>query len=1274
MSDDVTMMQGEGWHEERYHASARIGRYVLVEPIGEGGMGVVWLGIDEVGRRVVLKLMPVDLTTPREQVERFMREGRILTTLKHAGICRIHEINQSRDTLYIAMEHVPGVSLDKVIRYVNAPTVAGAAGRAVDVTTLIETIRQTECTPAAPSSTRERRGTTRRLPLQQALAIIHQVCQAVRFAHEHGVLHRDIKPANIMIRPDGRPVLLDFGIARYSNDVEATLTRTGRVFGTIAYMAPEQALSAHDVDERADVYGIGAVMYQLVTGKRHFVSCGDLVRDVRRLKDYEPIRPRLHCRDIDPDLEAIMLKALEADRRRRYHTIGALAEDIRRYRTDRPVTAKRATPLYLLTKQIRKHRRPMLYGLILLTIAAVLGAYHGIIYYRRWGKWEQVAGWDFTRLAKPPGQFRFVDTDLTAAPPWRCDSTGLVMDKAGETCWLSGTRVPGDVRVVVSLSFDRPPDGFELIVNGADDSLPTYSFVPRGYSCQFGGYFGSLAFVSVNESPSVAALTDFAYRQAEAGRPVELMFQRRGENIRLFIDGEEAIATRDLVPFEGEAFSRIGFRCYTTEVHIHSLKVYRYALPRSVSPLVAGGALLAAGRAPAAIETYLHIADNHRDRELGALALLRAFAAAGELDSTTRCVLRDSLVHLFATRHPSSRHLQTLREEELVDLWERTEYESVLRRLPAHCRQYPQTDIAQRIVPGAPPNVKQRLVPYLGKLGRILTLRLDNLGLSDLTPLIGCDLLKLTCNDNDIRDLTPLQSMKRLMWFHGNRNAFDDLSPLAGLPLFSLEVSDNEIDNLTPLTGAPLRLISAAHNRIETLEPLAGMNLTVLDIRNNRIEDLSPLSGMSLTSLRATANRFTDLGPLAGMPLTQLECGDAGIRDLTPLHGMPLKYLSIDYNMIRDVSALRDMPLRYLNLAANPLRDLSPLHTLPLQYLNLTSLPIESLEALRGLSLQTLWCMHTAITDLEPVADMRLIHLSCSDCRITHLPRFSAATLTSLRISDNRIGSLAPLAGLAMTHLFCDRNPLSSLQGITGMPLQELSISELDNGGRTVDLTLLRAMPLRTFNCRDTRVSGLEPLAGAPLKKVNCQGSGITTLGPLLADPPDTFHFYNESLGEPELAEADSLWAADTATAHLARTARLYRLVRSNHLEALRGMATRFDGRDYLFVPIHLDRAHTMAFVKKSRARLAFPTSDREAAFLARLCDWSSQRIAPRYLDGRWTTASGETVDRQQRWFKRGKAVDYVARDSTNLGLNAQALVFATPPATKLPFTIVWED
>jgi hypothetical protein len=221
--------------------------------------------------------------------------------------------------------------------------------------------------------------TNRILPFGQTLSLFARICEGVQFAHEQGILHRDLKPGNVLLRLDGEPLVADFGLAKLEEENEQSLSVSGHVVGTIENMSPEQAESSKDVDERADVYSLGTILYQMLTGRRHFQTTGNIFADAASLKHHQPVRPRQWNPRIDPDLELIVLKALRPNPVERYRTVSALLADLNRYRRGESVKARPVSVVDLARKVVQKHA-PMaaviLLALLTLTFGAVFGVLH----------------------------------------------------------------------------------------------------------------------------------------------------------------------------------------------------------------------------------------------------------------------------------------------------------------------------------------------------------------------------------------------------------------------------------------------------------------------------------------------------------------------------------------------------------------------------------------------------------------------------------------------------------------------------------------------------------------------------------------------------------------------------------------------------------------------------------------------------------------------------------------------------------------------------------
>ena len=284
-----------------------LGDYELLEEIGRGGQGVVFRARQKsLNRTVALKVISLGQWASKAHLKRFRLEAEAAARLEHPGIVPIHEVGERDGQCYFSMKFIEGGQLDEVTKSATADS---------------------SCGEREPMS------------IRQAVELIAKVTRTVHYAHEHGILHRDIKPGNILLDQKGEPHLTDFGLARLV-ETESTVTRTLEVLGTPSYMAPEQAVGNNAAVAKAtDVYGIGAVLYQLLTGQPPFAG-GTTYETIKLLLDTEPRQPRLLNPKIDRDLSTICLKCLEKDPKRRYSSALALAEDLERWLKHEPIQAR----------------------------------------------------------------------------------------------------------------------------------------------------------------------------------------------------------------------------------------------------------------------------------------------------------------------------------------------------------------------------------------------------------------------------------------------------------------------------------------------------------------------------------------------------------------------------------------------------------------------------------------------------------------------------------------------------------------------------------------------------------------------------------------------------------------------------------------------------------------------------------------------------------------------------------------------------------------------
>lgn len=319
----------------------KIGNYSISGLLGEGGMGMVYLAEQEKPRRTVaLKVVRTGFVSPA-LMRRFEHESEILARLQHPGIAQIHEAGTAGTDAgpqpFFAMEYVRGEPL----------------------TTYCE---------------------QRHLDVKHRLELFVKVCDAVQHAHTKGVIHRDLKPANILVTESGDPKVLDFGIARATDaDVQSATMQTGagQLIGTIAYMSPEQlAGNPNDLDTRSDVYTLGVVLYELLSGRLPHQVEGKTIADaVRTIEDNEPMPLGTVDRIYRGDLQTIVGKAMERDKERRYQSAADLAADIGRFLRDEPIMARPPSTSYKLIKFARRNKGLVAgVGLAVLLLFAGIGA------------------------------------------------------------------------------------------------------------------------------------------------------------------------------------------------------------------------------------------------------------------------------------------------------------------------------------------------------------------------------------------------------------------------------------------------------------------------------------------------------------------------------------------------------------------------------------------------------------------------------------------------------------------------------------------------------------------------------------------------------------------------------------------------------------------------------------------------------------------------------------------------------------------------------------
>lgn len=854
------------------HSGERIfGKYRLIDRIRRGGMGEVWKAKDSFGNIVAIKTIIAGEHATERQIARFRREADSMAKLFHRSVCHILEVGEVERTSYIAMEFIDGVSLGDLLHFADEQSsdVSSYNERECDFEKLVEQVQtRKEGTVAAdlPGSPlyHEPGRLYRILPGEQILEIMIRACSGVQYAHSHGVLHRDIKPSNIMLRKNGDPVVTDFGLAKIDNDdSEASLSVSGQIIGTIEFMAPEQAISAKDVTESADVYSLGAVLYQMVTGRKHFQSSGNLLADVQALQNHQPMRPRHINKHIDPDLELIIMKALRIDPMQRYRNVTALRNDLERYRNGEIISAKDVTPTEVVLKWVSRNK--VVAGVSAASLLTITLVFIGSLILFNFMRVKAEESADLAqRLQLEAEEAR---SQATQAKKDALDALEKLVDQqrqAKRAVELSqkAQKALSD-RNLEEASRHLNAKKLQQAITASEKATQNAPSYPEAWY--------RLAKVYQQANRQADAIKAF-----EKGKSLAPAEKRFGEGIaesRKQMQGSgKLVASFERKMAAGEKISRDEAR---KAAHVMN----QLGRPRDAAR--AFKVALEAGP----YDSDLRIQQFHSE----AKAL-----HSGYQRKQARFKQKDGKIYGLEVKGAGFKQMPFIADISLKEL--------EIKTTPISDFTFLKGMKLERLV-----LYKSSFSdPSVFKGTGIKKLYLNNVGVKTLEGLQGLKLKHFTLIGSEISDISPLAGMPLnrvdVAW-----TKVEDLSPLKGMKLNYLRVDGCRNIKLDALAMFSVKELHMNKTNVTDLETLRYSSVTKLHIAHTKVSDLEPIADRALTHLDISHTSVSSLRWLKNMPLSFLDVRDSQVTDIGPVAGKSFHKLAMDPQTIRrGIPALRD--------------------------------------------------------------------------------------------------------------------------------------------------------------------------------------------------------------------------------------------------------------------------------------------------------------------------------------------------------------------------------
>ncbi len=981
-----------------------LGNYVILDKLGQGGMGMVLKARHRRMERVVaLKVLSPAIVKNPSALQRFQREVKAAAKLSHPNIVAAHDADETKGVHFLVMEYVEGSDLSALVKK-QGPLSADLAVSCV---------------------------------LQAAHGLLH--------AHEAGIVHRDIKPANLLL--DGRGVVkvLDMGLARIEggeNDPTAVpdeLTQSGAIMGSWDYMAPEQAVNTKKADRRADVYSLGCTLYYLLTGKPMFG--GETAMEKMLAHREQPIPPLPNA---SKKLQAVYTRMVAKTPEERYPSMAEVIAELEPCATGGGPTGitaglPRAAAIQAAAVKVGEEtisaddadepavglratrpRKSSKWGLLIGfgAAAAVLLAL---------GVWLALQrSQDGNPSQAATG--RQVSTTREAVPP--------VVDKDAD--WLKAVAaMPPEkqVEAIVAKLKERNPRFDGKVAHNVERGVVTHL------------HFLADDVTDIAPVRALTGLKSLACHGSE-GNLGKLADLSPLKDMKLEKLNVRSTQVADLSPLKNMMLTKL--ECYMTPVNDLSplqgmpLKILRCHLSKVADLTPLKGMPL----------EHLYC-DFRAERDAAILRPIKTLETINGIPAAD--FWKDVDAKQQAPLDAWMKTVAAMPPEKQID----AVAAKLKERNPGFDGQIQQKRIEKGV--GFEVTLLTDLVTDISPLralpGMQILLCTTSAGqgkLADLTPLKHTKVTYLLCGGNPaVSDLSPLKDLK-LTGLGCNGTQVSDLSPLKGMPLMSLFCAQTQVADLSPLKDMPLTLLRINETPVADLAPLKGMKLTDLDCRKTKVLDFTPLRDMPLKSLAC------DFRPERDTELLR------SIKTLEKINGKPAAEFWKDVNAqqaafdawLKDVAA---MPAeKQIEAVAARLKERNPgfngivehqimggtvtdLKLLTDKVTDLT--PVRALTGLRKLACYGSGSGKGQLADLTPLKDLKLIHLGCQFTAVSDLSPLKDMPLTVLSFYDTRVIDLAPLKGMPLKEVWCDVKPerdaailrsIKTLETINGKPAAEV--------------------------------------------------------------------------------------------------------------------------------------------------------------------------------------------------------------------------------------------